>query len=65
MKNVNSNLLLGLVIGAAVGAAVTYVLATDKKDEIIDAISEGYGKVKEGIQQAISKVKGEADQAIG
>lgn len=56
----NGNLLLGLVLGAAVGAAVTYVLSTDKKDEILDAINDGYGKVKEGIKDAIAKVKGEA-----
>ncbi|MCC8170915.1 MAG: YtxH domain-containing protein [Parabacteroides sp.] len=56
----NGNLLVGLLIGAAVGAAVTYVLSTDKKDEILNAINDGYGKVKDGIKDAIAKVKSES-----
>jgi gas vesicle protein len=36
MKSIDSKLLLGLVVGAAVGAAVGYLVATDKKEQILD-----------------------------
>ena len=57
MKNVDSKLLLGLVIGAAVASAVGYLVATDRKDEILDELNNVVGKVKEGFNNAIAKYK--------
>lgn len=57
MKNVDSKLLLGLVIGAAVGSAVGYLVATDRKDEILDELNNVVGKVKEGFNTALAKYK--------
>ena len=56
-SNVDSKLLLGLVIGAAIGAAVGYLAATDKKEQIMDEIGELVGKVKEGFNTAVAKIK--------
>ena len=55
--NVDSRLLLGLVIGAAVGAAVGYLAATDKKDQILNELSDIAGKVKDGFNTAVAKYK--------
>ena len=54
MKNVDSKLLLGLVIGAAVGSAVGYLMATDRKEEILEELNGVVGKVKEGFNSAIA-----------
>ena len=56
-SNVDSKLLLGLVIGAAIGAAVGYLAATDKKEQIMDELGELVGKVKEGFNTAVAKLK--------
>ena len=40
MKSVDSKLLLGLVVGAAVGAAVGYLAATDKREQLLEVLSE-------------------------
>ncbi len=53
MKSIDSKLLLGLVVGAAVGAAVGYLVATDKKEQILDELNNVVGKVKEGFSGAI------------
>ena len=45
MKNVDSKLLLGLVVGAAVGAAVGYLAATDKREQLLEELVGGVGKV--------------------
>ncbi|HAC22297.1 MAG: YtxH domain-containing protein [Tannerellaceae bacterium] len=55
MKNVDSKLLLGLVVGAAVGAAVGYLVATDKKDRILDELEGVVNKVKDSVKGAIHK----------
>ena len=57
MKSIDSKLLLGLVVGAAVGAAVGYLVATDKKEQILDELNNVVGKVKEGFSCAMSKIK--------
>lgn len=57
MKSIDSKLLLGLVVGAAVGAAVGYLVATDKKEQILDELNNVVGKVKEGFNSAMSKIK--------
>jgi hypothetical protein len=53
-SNIDSKLLLGLVVGAAVGAAIGYLAATDKKDQILDELSNFAGKVKEGFNTAVN-----------
>jgi len=40
MKSVDSKLLLGLVVGAAVGAAVGYLAATDKREQLLEELTE-------------------------
>lgn len=55
MKSVDPKLLLGLVVGAAVGAAVGYLVATDKKEQILDELNNVVGKVKEGFNNAVTK----------
>lgn len=57
MKSIDSKLLLGLVVGAAVGAAVGYLVATDKKEQILEELNNVVGKVKEGFSGAMSKIK--------
>ena len=57
MKSIDSKLLLGLVVGAAVGAAVGYLVATDKKEQILDELNNVVGKVKEGFSGAMAKIK--------
>ncbi|MDR2232347.1 MAG: YtxH domain-containing protein [Tannerella sp.] len=56
-SNGDSNLLLGLVIGAAVGAAIGYLVATDKKEQILDELKEVAGKVKDGFNNVVTKYK--------
>ena len=53
-SNIDSKLLLGLVVGAAVGAAIGYLAATDKKDQILEELSNVAGKVKEGFNSAVN-----------
>ena len=57
MKSIDSKLLLGLVVGAAVGAAVGYLVATDKKEQILDELNNVVGKVKEVCSGAMAKIK--------
>ena len=57
MKSIDSKLLLGLVVGAAVGAAVGYLVATDKKEQILDELNNVVGKVKEGFSGTMAKIK--------
>jgi len=52
-----SNLVIGLIVGLTVGAAIGYIVATDKKDQIIDELNNVIGKVKEGFTSAVSKYK--------
>ena len=53
-SNIDSKLLLGLVVGAAVGAAIGYLAASDKKDQILEELSNVAGKVKEGFNTAVN-----------
>lgn len=64
MKNVDSKLLLGLVVGAAVGAAVSYLAATDKREQILEDLKEVAGKVKEGFNTAMAKAKESGSEAL-
>ena len=57
MKNVDSKLLLGFIVGATVGAAVGYLAATDKREQLLEALNGVVGKVKEGFNSALAKYK--------
>ena len=56
----DSKLLLGLAIGVAVGAAIGYLVATDKKEQILDELGNMVGKVKEGFNSVVNKYKEKA-----
>jgi hypothetical protein len=58
-----SNLLLGLAIGIAVGAAIGYLAGTDKKEQILDELNDVIGKVKDGLNSAVSKYMEKASNA--
>jgi hypothetical protein len=63
MKNVDSKLLLGLIIGAAVGAAVGYLVATDKKDGLLEELNQVAAKVKDSLCSALGKGREEPGSA--
>ena len=56
----SSKLLIGLAIGVAVGAAIGYLVATDKKEQILDELNNVVVKVKEGFHSAVNKYKQKA-----
>ncbi|MDR3268074.1 MAG: YtxH domain-containing protein [Tannerella sp.] len=56
-SNVDSKLLLGLVIGGVVGAAVGYLIATDKKEQILDELNEVAGKIKNSFLSTVDKYR--------
>jgi gas vesicle protein len=64
-SSIDSKLLLGLVVGAAVGAAIGYLVATDKKEQILDELNNFVGKVKDGFNSAISKYKSNVENLAG
>lgn len=57
MENNKSRMMIGFIIGAAVGAAIGYLLASDKKEEIINDIKESAGKLKDDLQDQFEKGK--------
>ena len=65
MKSVDSKLLLGLVVGAAVGAAVGYLAATDKREQLLEELKEGFNsalaKYKEGKEAAAAATEAAAE----
>jgi len=52
-----TKILLAFIAGAAVGAAVGYFLNSDKKEEIISDIKEGASKLKNDIEDNLTKAK--------
>ena len=52
------------MIGAAAGAAIGYILASGKKDELINELKETSGKIKEEIKSALDKGKKFADELL-
>ena len=62
MKSIDSKLLLGLVVGAAVGAAVGYLVATDKKEQILDELNNVVEENINGIRVVKSLVREEKEK---
>ena len=52
-----TKILLAFIAGAAVGAAIGYFLNSDKKEEIISDIKEGASKLKNDIEDNLTKAK--------
>jgi uncharacterized membrane-anchored protein YhcB (DUF1043 family) len=52
-----TKILLAFIAGAAVGAAIGYFLNSDKKEEIINDFKEGASKLKNDIEDNLSKAK--------
>lgn len=63
MKKCNSNLLF-LAIGAAVGTAIGYVIASDKKEEWLEDVSNVVGRIKQNVKSSMSKGRDEIDEFI-
>ncbi len=57
MRNEDSKLLVGLIVGAVVGAAVGYLAASEKKEQLIEELNSIVGKVKDGVNTAVTKYK--------
>lgn len=57
MENNKSRMMLGFIIGAAVGAAIGYLLASDKKEEILSDIKDTAGKLKDEVSEQFERGK--------
>ena len=56
-ENKGTKILLAFIAGAAIGAAIGYFLNSDKKEEILSDIQEGASKLKNDIQDNLTKAK--------
>jgi len=56
-ENNGTKILLAFVAGAAVGAAIGYFLNSDKKEEVLNDLKEGATKLRNDIEENISKAK--------
>lgn len=56
-ENKGTKILLAFIAGAAIGAAIGYFLNSDKKEEILSDIQEGASKLKNDIQENLSKAR--------
>ena len=56
-ENNGTKILLAFVAGAAVGAAIGYFLNSDKKEEVINDLKEGATKLRNDIEENISRAK--------
>lgn len=57
MEKNKSNMMFGFIIGAAVGAAIGYLLASDKKDEVVQDIKDAASKIKDELGNQFEKGK--------
>ena len=56
-ENNGTKILLAFIAGAAVGAAIGYFLNSDKKEEVLNDLKEGATKLKNDIEENISRAK--------
>lgn len=56
-ENKGTKILLAFIAGAAIGAAIGYFLNSDKKEEILSDLQEGASKLKNDIQENLTKAK--------
>ena len=56
-ENNGTKILLAFIAGAAVGAAIGYFLNSDNKEEVINDLKEGASKLRNDIEENISKAK--------
>ncbi len=56
-ENNGIKILLAFAAGAAVGAAIGYFLNSDKKEELIEELKEGAGKLRHDLEENLDKVK--------
>lgn len=56
-ENNGTKILLAFIAGAAVGAAIGYFLNSDKKEEVINDLKEGATKLRNDIEENISRAK--------
>jgi uncharacterized membrane-anchored protein YhcB (DUF1043 family) len=56
-ENNGTKILLAFVAGAAIGAAIGYFLNSDKKDEIFNDLKEGASKLKNDLDENLTKAK--------
>ena len=56
-ENSSTKILMAFLAGAAVGAAIGYFLNSAKKDELLDELKEGAGKLKRGVDDSLAKAK--------
>jgi hypothetical protein len=52
-----TRILLAFIAGAAVGAAIGYFLNSDKKEEILNDFKEGASKLRNDIEDNLTKAK--------
>jgi gas vesicle protein len=57
MESNKSRMMVGFIIGAAVGAAIGYLLASDKKDEVLHDIKDAASKIKDELGNQFEKGK--------
>lgn len=63
MKKCNSNLLF-LSIGTAVGTVIGYIIASDKRDEIVNSFNDLVNKIKRNGKSSLSKGENILDELI-
>lgn len=56
-ENNGTKILLAFVAGAAIGAAIGYFLNSDKKDEIFNELKDGASRLKNDLEENLSKAK--------
>ncbi len=61
-ENNGTKILLAFVAGAAIGAAIGYFLHSDKKEDILNDLKDSASKLKENIEDNLTRAKEVVDQ---
>ena len=61
-ENNGTKILLAFVAGAAIGAAIGYFLNSDKKEDILNDLKDSASKLKENIEENLTRAKEVVDQ---